>query len=91
VNVWSLSLTRNILRKKRPSETNTPFTAVCPARAVHTTDPICADCEEAALALAKRESRDYFNRCRQCGTWIGDSAYNIDEAKCVLCAPVVSR
>jgi hypothetical protein len=54
---------------------------------VHTTDPICAVGEEAALALAKRESRDYFNRCRQCGKWIGDTVYNIDEAKCVECAP----
>jgi hypothetical protein len=55
--------------------------------AVHTTDPICAADENAALNIAKEEAQPYFNRCKECGTWISDAAYNIDEAKCVVCAP----
>ena len=55
--------------------------------AVYTTDPICAADEDAALDIAKREAKRYFNFCWECGVWIGDSAYNIDEMKCVICAP----
>jgi hypothetical protein len=55
--------------------------------AVHTTDPICAASEDASLFLAKEEAQPYFNRCKECGIWVSDAAYNVDEAKCVVCAP----
>jgi hypothetical protein len=55
--------------------------------AVHTTGLICAGDKETELAIAKQEAQPYFNRCEECGKWIGDSVYNIDEAKCILCAP----
>jgi hypothetical protein len=41
-----------------------------------------------ALTLAKQEAWDYFNRCKQCGKWIGDTVCKIDEVKCMGCAPL---
>jgi hypothetical protein len=79
--------------KIEPTPQGCKFTFFCGVSgvAVYTTDPICAEGEQAALAIAKQESRVHFNRCEQCGKWIGDSVYNIDEAKCVLCAPFAAE
>jgi hypothetical protein len=55
--------------------------------AVHTTGFIFADVPQAARDIAWREARPYFNRCKECGKWIADAVYNIEESKCVVCAP----
>jgi hypothetical protein len=55
---------------------------------VHTTGLICAVDGETALGIAKSEAQNYFNRCEQCGAWVSDAAFNIDEEKCLLCAPL---
>jgi hypothetical protein len=55
--------------------------------AVHTTGFICANTEKDALNIAKKEARPYFNCCKECGLWISDAVYNIEESQCVNCAP----
>jgi len=57
----------------------------------YSTGYISADDEDTALAIAKREAREYFNRCARCGAWVCDAAYNIDEGECVLCAPFTAE
>lgn len=54
---------------------------------VYTTGPIRADTQELELRLAWQEAKSYFNGCSECGKWIRDEAYNIDEMKCIECAP----
>ena len=54
---------------------------------VYTTGPIWADTPEEELRLAWRGGKPYFNGCSECGKWIRDEAYNIDEMKCIECAP----
>ncbi len=54
---------------------------------VYTTDPICEQNPQKAAAIARGLARPHFNRCLACGKWVGDTAYNIDEMKCVACAP----
>jgi hypothetical protein len=78
---------------KEETATGSKYTFFCGLSgvAVHTTDPICAADEGIALTIAKQESQLYFNRCEQCGIWIGDMAYNIDEAKCAMCAPFAAE
>lgn len=58
---------------------------------VYTTRPVRADTPEAELEIAWREAKLYFNGCSECGKWIRDEAYNIDEMKCIECAPYTSR
>jgi hypothetical protein len=58
--------------------------------AVYVTDPIVAANEKSALVIAAQEAQNYFNRCEECGLWISDTEYNIDEGKCVRCAPVTT-
>ena len=58
---------------------------------VYTTGPIRADTPEEELALAWREAKLHFNGCSECGKWIRDEAYNIDEMKCIECAPYKTR
>lgn len=53
----------------------------------YTTGQIAADTVGEALDLARREARPHFNRCHQCGRWICDEHYNIDEMTCVECTP----
>jgi len=55
--------------------------------AVFTTGPVRADSPETELLLAWGQARSYFNGCSECGRWIRDEAYNIDEMKCIECAP----
>lgn len=54
---------------------------------VYTTGPIRADTPEEELKLAWQEAKPYFNGCSECGKWIRDEAYNINEMKCIECAP----
>ncbi|CAK7000909.1 MAG: hypothetical protein ENTB_00024 [Enterocloster aldenensis] len=58
---------------------------------VYTTGPIRADTLEEELRLAWKEAKPYFNGCSECGKWIRDEAYNIDEMKCIGCAPYKSK
>ncbi|MEA5059947.1 MAG: hypothetical protein EOM66_00190 [Clostridia bacterium] len=54
---------------------------------VYTTDPVPEPDAAKAEAIARKQARPYFNRCAVCGRWVGDECYNIDEMKCVVCAP----
>ncbi len=56
-------------------------------KAVYTTAPIRERDPQRAAAAARGQARPHFNRCSQCGKWVCDTAYNIDEMKCVACAP----
>ncbi|WP_148509900.1 hypothetical protein [Hungatella hathewayi] len=58
---------------------------------VYTTGPVRADTPEEELQLAWKEAKPYFNGCSECGKWIRDEAYNIDEMKCIECAPYKSK
>lgn len=58
---------------------------------VYTTDLIRADTPEEELQLAWKEAKPNFNGCSECGKWIRDEAYNIDEMKCIECAPYKSK
>ncbi len=58
---------------------------------VYTTGPIRADTPEEELRLAWKEARFHFNGCSECGKWIRDEAYNIDEMKCIECAPYKTK
>lgn len=58
---------------------------------VYTTRPIRADTPEKELMIAWQEAKPYFNGCSECGKWIRDEAYNIDEMKCIECAPYKSK
>lgn len=47
-----------------------------------------ADTEEGALLCAwEAEGRRHFNKCRKCGKWVIDAAYNAEVLECVECAP----
>ena len=74
-------------KEETPNGTRYTFFCGLSGVAVHTTGLICAGDPQTELTLAKEEAQPYFNRCKECGTWISDAAYNIDEAKCVICAP----
>ena len=58
---------------------------------VYTTGLVQADTLEEELKLAWREAKPYFNGCSECGKWIRDEAYNIDEMKCIECAPYKTK
>lgn len=58
---------------------------------VYTTRPIRADSSPEELKLAWQEAKRFFNGCSECGKWIRDEAYNIDEMKCIECAPYKSK
>ena len=40
-----------------------------------------------ALGLAQQKAKTYFNRCKTCGRWVCDKAYNMDEMDCIYCSP----
>lgn len=56
---------------------------------VYATGPIREQDPQRAEIIARTQARPYFNRCSECGKWVGDADYNIDEMKCVACAPYV--
>lgn len=58
---------------------------------VYTTEPVRADTPEEELRLAWKKAKPYFNGCSECGKWIRDEAYNIDEMKCIECAPYKTK
>jgi predicted nucleic acid-binding Zn ribbon protein len=82
-----LTFTARYEKEDTPDGIRYTFFCGVSGAAVYTTDPICAADENAALEIAKREAKRHFNFCWECGVWIGDKAYNIDEMKCVNCAP----
>jgi len=52
------------------------------------TEPIHADTQEQALAIAwESEGKQNFNRCEKCGRWISDAMFNSEVHECVKCAP----
>lgn len=56
--------------------------------AVYMTEPIRADTPQEELELAwNKEARRCFNRCAACKRWVSDVMFNVDEMKCVDCAP----
>jgi hypothetical protein len=56
----------------------------------YATGLIKADSVEAALQVAEKESRPFFNGCCQCGKWVCDYHYNMQEALCAACAPLAA-
>jgi len=53
----------------------------------YTTVWIASNSEDEALLLSEKEARRHFNGCHNCGRWVCDAHYNIDEMMCVECAP----
>lgn len=43
--------------------------------------------QEELLLAWQSEGRSHFNRCRRCGNWVVDVAFNPLVLECVLCAP----
>jgi len=80
----------NVSFSRESTSSGGRYTFFCGATGVevYSTGFIHANNAEMELSIAKREAREHFNRCSECGTWVGDEAYNIDEGKCVICAPV---
>lgn len=54
---------------------------------VYTTGRVSGDTPVEEISLAWKEARSFFSGCSECGRWIRDEAYNIDEMKCIRCAP----
>jgi hypothetical protein len=84
-----MSYELNVRYEKEATGSGNRYTFFCGLSdvAVHATGFVCAADEETALSIARQEAQRHFNRCKQCGTWVGDAVFNIDESKCVLCAP----
>ena len=54
---------------------------------VCTTEPVYGKDPHRALQIAQGKAKTHFNRCPGCGRWVCDNAFNMDEGKCVECAP----
>ena len=53
----------------------------------YTTGWIAAASEDEARILAEKAARKHFNGCHNCGRWVCDAHYNMEEMICVECAP----
>lgn len=53
----------------------------------HATRPVNAASVKEAFDCARREARQYFNRCHCCHKWVCDGHYNEDVMMCTDCAP----
>ena len=54
----------------------------------YATEFIRAESLEAALAIAEKKARPFFNGCFSCGKWVCDYHYNMQATLCTDCAPL---
>lgn len=56
---------------------------ICLTNPVHAAE----SAERELMSAWESEGRQHFNRCRRCGRWVSDAAYNAATLACVECSP----
>jgi len=56
---------------------------ICLTNPVHAAEST----EQELMSAWESEGRQHFNRCRQCGRWVSDAAYNAATLACIECSP----